>query len=256
MSKLQIHQIPVLHDNYLYLVKDIASNNVAIVDPAVSEPVLEKLNELGWNLTHILNTHHHMDHTGANLELKEKTGCIIVGSKNDASRIPGIDVELEEGDSFDFGSSTAKIYDVSGHTIGHIAYWFEQSKALFCGDALFALGCGRLFEGTPAQMWQSLSKLKALPEDTQVYCAHEYTEANARFALTVEPQNPALKSRFDEIIKLRAAGSPTVPSTIGEEISTNPFLRPDSADIQETLEMRGANLVDVFAEIRSRKDNF
>jgi hydroxyacylglutathione hydrolase len=256
MSKLQIHQIPVLHDNYLYLIKDIASNNVAIVDPAVSAPVLEKLNELGWNLTHILNTHHHMDHTGANLELKEKTGCIIVGSKNDASRIPGIDIELVEGDSYDFGGSTAKIFDVSGHTIGHIAYWFEQSKALFCGDALFALGCGRLFEGTPAQMWQSLSKLKELPDDTEVYCAHEYTEANARFALSVEPQNPALKSRFDEILKLRAAGTPTVPSTLGEEKITNPFLRPDSADIQETLEMRGANLVDVFAEIRSRKDNF
>lgn len=256
MSKLEIHQIPVLHDNYLYLIKDISSGNVAIVDPAVSEPVLKKLEELGWTLTHILNTHHHMDHTGANLELKEKTGCLIVGSKNDASRIPGIDVLLSEGDVYEFGASKAQIFDVSGHTLGHIAYWFEQSDALFCGDALFALGCGRLFEGTPQQMWQSLSKLIKLPDETRVFCAHEYTEANANFALSVEPQNTDLQTRFEEILKLRGAGIPTVPSTLGDEKSTNPFLRPDSTYIQETLNMRGANLVDIFAEIRSRKDTF
>ncbi|WP_037492573.1 hydroxyacylglutathione hydrolase [Sneathiella glossodoripedis] len=256
MSKLQIHQIPVLHDNYLYLIKDIASDKVAIVDPAVSDPVLDKLNELGWKLTHILNTHHHMDHTGANLDLKEKTGCTIVGSKSDASRIPGIDVQLSDGDVYEFGESNARIFDVSGHTIGHIAYWFEQSNALFCGDALFALGCGRLFEGTPAQMWESLSKLKTLPDTTQIYCAHEYTEANAKFALSVEPQNTDLQNRYEEIVKLRGANKPTVPSTLADEKRTNPFLRPDSDYIQETLGMRGSNLIDIFAEIRSRKDNF
>jgi len=256
MSKLEIHQIPVLNDNYLYLIKDPDSDCVAIVDPAISEPVLEKLDELGWSLTHILNTHHHMDHTGANLELKAKTGCKIVGSASDADRIPGIDIQLSDGDTFDFGTQRAKIFDVSGHTKGHIAYWFENSDALFCGDTLFALGCGRLFEGTPAKMWESLSKLKDLPENTKVCCAHEYTEANAHFAMTIEPQNPALRKRFDDIQTLRSQGLPTVPSTLGEERATNPFLRPDSADIQETLGMRGAPLVDVFAEIRARKDNF
>ncbi|MBL4906098.1 MAG: hydroxyacylglutathione hydrolase [Sneathiella sp.] len=256
MSKLEIHQIPVLNDNYLYLFKDPQSNNVGIVDPAVSGPVLDKLNELNWTLTHIINTHHHMDHTGANLELKEKTGCVIVGSKEDAARIPGIDIQLVEGDIFEFGTQSAKIFDVSGHTVGHIAYWFEESDALFCGDTLFALGCGRLFEGSPAQMWTSLGKFLKLPDETKIYCAHEYTEANAHFAVTVEPQNKALKLRFDDILKKRAANIPTVPSTIGEEKATNPFLRPDSPDLQSTLGMQGADLVSVFAETRRRKDSF
>ena len=256
MSKLEIHQIPVLHDNYLYLIKDPDSNNVAIVDPAVSEPVLEKLDELGWKLTHILNTHHHMDHTGANLELKEKTGCTIVGADCDAERIPGIDIRLKDGESFEFGSQTADVFEVPGHTTGHIAYWFKDSDALFCGDTLFALGCGRLFEGTPAQMWDSLRKFISLPDTTGVYCAHEYTEANAHFAMTIEPQNPELRKRFDEIQDLRANGKPTVPSTIGLEKATNPFLRPDSADIRETLHMSDADTVAVFAEIRARKDSF
>ncbi|WP_169567030.1 hydroxyacylglutathione hydrolase [Sneathiella limimaris] len=256
MSKLEIHQIPVLNDNYLYLIKDPDSSAVGIVDPAVAEPVLEKLDELGWKLTHILNTHHHMDHTGANLELKEKTGCTIVGSKSDKSRIPGIDIELSEGDEFEFGTQKAKIFEVSGHTKGHIAYWFEQSDALFCGDTLFALGCGRLFEGTPAQMWESLSKLKSLPASTQVFCAHEYTEANANFALSVDPENSKLQDRFQDILKLRKAGTPTVPSTMAEEIETNPFLRPDDMGIRKVLGMESASTVDVFTEIRARKDSF
>ena len=256
MSKLEIHQIPVLNDNYLYLIKDLDSDAVAIVDPAEAEPVLNKLDELGWTLTHILNTHHHWDHTGANLELKEKTGCTIVGSANDADRIPGIDIEISENAPYMFGTQKAQIFEVSGHTNGHIAYWFEESDALFCGDTLFALGCGRLFEGTPAKMWESLQKLSALPEATKIYCAHEYTEANARFALTIEPQNTDLKNRFDTILKLRAKNIPTVPSTIGDEKATNPFLRPANLDIQQNLDMNGADVVDVFAEIRARKDNF
>ncbi len=256
MSKLEIHQIPVLNDNYLYLFKDPGSDAVGIIDPAEAEPVLDKLAELGWTLTHIVNTHHHWDHTGANLELKEKTGCIVVGSKNDANRIPGIDLELSDNDIFEFGTQKAKVFEVSGHTVGHIAYWFEQSDALFCGDTLFALGCGRLFEGSPAQMWDSLQKFLTLPDDTKVYCAHEYTEANARFAVTVDPKNTALMKRFDEILALRAKNIPTVPSTIGDEKTTNPFLRPDSPTIQEELGMVGADTVSVFAEIRHRKDTF
>ena len=230
MSKLEIHQIPVLNDNYLYLIKDIASDAVGIVDPAVAGPVLEKLDELGWKLTHILNTHHHMDHTGANLELKEKTGCVIAGSKSDASRIPGIDILLSEGDTFDFGTQKAKIFEVSGHTTGHIAYWFEGSNALFCGDTLFALGCGRLFEGTPAKMWESLSKLIKLPGETQIYCAHEYTLSNAEFALTVEPDNADLTGYVKTARNLREKDRPTVPSTIGAEKRNNPFMRAENAE--------------------------
>ncbi len=256
MDILEIHQIPVLNDNYLYLFKDSQTDAVGIVDPAEAEPVLEKLEELGWKLTHIINTHHHWDHTGANLELKEKTGCIVVGAKKDAARIPGIDIMLEEGDIFEFGSQTAQILETSGHTIGHITYWFEEADALFCGDTLFALGCGRLFEGSPAQMWDSLKKFLALPDDTKVYCAHEYTEANARFAITIEPKNTRLMARFDEIMAKRAKNIPTVPTTIGEERSTNPFLRPDSPDVLEELNMAGADPVSVFAEIRHRKDTF
>ncbi|MEH6475948.1 MAG: hydroxyacylglutathione hydrolase [Sneathiella sp.] len=256
MSKLEIHQIPVLNDNYLYLIKDPDSDAVAIVDPAEADPVLAKLDELGWKLTHILNTHHHWDHTGANLELKEKTGCTIVGSAYDVARIPGIDIEVSEDQPYLFGTQKAQVFEVSGHTNGHIAYWFEGSDALFCGDTLFALGCGRLFEGTPAKMWESLQKLRVLPDPTKIYCAHEYTEANANFALTIEPQNSDLKKRFGEILELRAANKPTVPSTIGDEKATNPFLRPDVTDIQENLQMQGADVADVFAEIRARKDSF
>ncbi|MEP4192594.1 MAG: hydroxyacylglutathione hydrolase, partial [Sneathiella sp.] len=229
---------------------------VGIIDPAEAEPVQNKLTELGWTLTHIVNTHHHWDHTGANLELKEKTGCLVVGSKSDASRIPGIDLELSDGDIFEFGTQKAKVFEVSGHTVGHIAYWFEHSDALFCGDTLFALGCGRLFEGSPAQMWDSLKKLLVLPDDTKVYCAHEYTEANAHFAITVDPKNAALMKRFDKILALRAKNIPTVPSTIGDEKATNPFLRPDSPTIREELGMVGSDDVSVFAEIRHRKDTF
>lgn len=256
MSQLEIHQIPVLNDNYLYLFKDPESNAVGIVDPAEADPVLAKLDELGWSLTHIINTHHHWDHTGANLELKEKTGCTIVGSLSDAERIPGIDITVKEGDIFEFGTQKANILEVSGHTLGHIAYWFGQSDVLFCGDTLFALGCGRLFEGTPAQMWDSLQKIRKLPDNTKICCAHEYTAANAEFAITIEPKNQKLLDRVEDIKAKRAQNIPTVPSTLLEEKETNPFLRPDSVDIMEELAMPGADIVSVFTEIRHRKDTF
>ena len=242
MSKLEIHQIPVLSDNYVYLFRDPESGLVGVVDPAVADPVLDKLKELGWTLTHIINTHHHPDHTGANLELKEKTGCTIVGAKNDAARIPGIDIKVEEGDTFKFGSQKAHVFEVPGHTVGHIAYWFEESDALFCGDTLFALGCGRLFEGTPAQMWQSISKFRNLPDETKVYCAHEYTQSNGEYALVAEPDNFALKERMAEVLTLRARGEATVPTTIRLERATNPF-------------MRAASVAELAAR-RTAKDNF
>ena len=256
MANLEVHQFPCLNDNYGYLVHDPASGFTAAIDTPEVEPINAALEQKGWKLTHILNTHHHFDHAGGNEALKAQWGCQVVGSASDASRIPGIDVKVGDGEAFTFGEHEVRVFDVSGHAIGHIAYFFTQEHLLFCGDALFALGCGRLFEGTPAQMWDSLQKLRDLPDDTVVYCAHEYTQANARFAVTVEPQNEALQARAREIDDLRAKGQPTVPSTIGLEKATNPFLRPMSEDLQETLGLTGADLVEVFAETRRRKDSF
>lgn len=256
MSQLEIHQIPVLSDNYVYLAHEPETKQTAVVDPAVGGPVMDALAAKGWTLTHILNTHHHADHTGANLELKQQTGCTIVGPKPDRDRIPGIDVEVSDGETYALGNATARVFDVPGHTRGHNAYWFEESDALFCGDTLFALGCGRVFEGTHEQMWSSLSKLMKLPDATRVYCAHEYTQANGRFALSVEPGNQELIDRMAEIDQLRAQGKPTVPSTIGIEKATNPFLRPNSDNLQQTVGLVGGSPVQVFAETRIRKDNF
>lgn len=253
---LQIEQLSVLSDNYIYLIRDPESGQTGVVDPAVAEPVLDALARLGWQLTHILNTHHHPDHVGGNDMLMRETGCVVVGPRADRARIPGIRHEVGDGDTYALGSARAQVFDVPGHTRGHIAYWFEESAALFCGDTLFALGCGRLFEGTPAQMWTSLSKLKALPAETRVYCAHEYTQSNGRFALSVEPANPLLVARMRRVDELRAAGRPTVPSTLAEERATNPFLRPDSLEIQQVLGLAGAGPVEVFGATRARKDTF
>lgn len=254
--KLDIVQIPVLTDNYVYLAHEPTTGATAVVDPAVTEPVFVELERRGWVLTHILNTHHHMDHVGGNLEIKDRTGCVIVGPRADRDRIPGIDIEVGEGDSYFLGAAEARIFDVPGHTRGHIAYWFADSDALFCGDTLFAMGCGRLFEGSPLQMWTSLSKLLDLPDATRIYCAHEYTEANGRFALSVEPDNPALQSRMQQVLNLRAAGQPTVPSTLAEEKRTNPFLRPTSRALQARIGLEGADPVSVFARTRALKDDF
>ena len=255
MATLVIRQIPVLRDNYVYLAHEPQSGATAAVDPAVAPPVVDALAAEGWRLTHILNTHHHNDHTGGNLALKQATGCTIVGPRADRDRIPGIDVAVGEGDTYKLGQAEARIFDVPGHTRGHIAYWFQDSAALFCGDTLFLLGCGRLFEGTPEQMWRSLGKLKALPPETRVYCAHEYTQSNARFALTVEPRNADLAARAKRIDALRAGGKPTVPGTLGEELATNPFLRADLPALQEEAGAPG-DAVATFAAIRHRKDNF
>ena len=238
MAKFEIRLVPALTDNYVYLAHDSETQVTAVVDPARADPVFAALEETGWTLTHILNTHHHQDHTGGNQELKAASGAPIIGPRADAERIPGIDVEVGDGDTYTVGSQTAKVFDVPGHTRGHIAFWFPDSNALFCGDTLFALGCGRLFEGTPAQMWTSLKKLRELPDTTRIYCGHEYTQSNARFAVTVEPNNAVLAARSEEIDATRADGRPTIPSTMGEERATNPFLRAD------------------IAEIRQRKDNF
>jgi hydroxyacylglutathione hydrolase len=253
---LEIEQIPVLKDNYVYLVREPASGAVAAVDPSVHEPVLARLAAKGWRLTHVLNTHHHTDHTGGNLGLKSATGCTVVGYANDAERIPGIDVRLDDGATYAFGRETAKVIAIPGHTRGHIAFWFAASHAVFCGDTLFALGCGRMFEGTAEQMWSSLGKLRALPDETMVYCGHEYTQNNARFALTVEPGNAALVARAAAVDKARANGLSTVPSAMSLERATNPFLRADIAAVAKGVGMAGGDPVSVFAEVRRRKDVF
>lgn len=253
---IEIIQIPALSDNYIYLVHEPESRATAAIDPAVAEPVLKALDEMGWKLTHILNTHHHYDHVGGNLELKRKTDCTVIGPGRDRERIPGIAVEVGEGDRVSLGHAQTQVLDVPGHTSGHIAYWFAEDDALFCGDTLFGMGCGRLFEGQPRQMWASLEKIRDLPPATRIYCAHEYTRANGRFALTLEPDNLALVARMARVNDLRSRGLPTVPSTLAEELATNPFLRPDNPAIRSTLQMNNADDWQIFAEIRRLKDEF
>lgn len=256
MSSLTVEMIPVLSDNYVYLIHDAATGDTGVVDPAVAAPVMEQLTARGWSLDWILSTHHHADHTGGNLELKTATGCRIAGPGKDVGRIPGMDVELFEGDRFKLGEANAEIFETPGHTSGHISFWFPDSNALFCADTLFSLGCGRLFEGTPEDMWTSLKKFAGLPDEALVYCGHEYTQSNARFALSVDPGNGELKARAAEVDKQRAAGKPTVPTTLGLERATNPFLRPDDPAIRRELGLETADDVAVFAEIRRRKDSF
>lgn len=253
---LDIRQIPVLSDNFIYLVQEPSRGQVAVVDPAEAEPVLAEAKRLGWTITHILNTHHHGDHVGGNLAIKAATGCTIVGPGPDAARIPGIDVKVSDGDTYGLGDEQAQVFFVPGHTRGHIAYWFAGANALFCGDTLFSIGCGRLFEGTAAQMWTSLKRFRDLPPETRVYCAHEYTQSNVRFAVTIEPGNAALRDREAEVARLRAAGQPTVPSTIGMERAANPFMRADQATVAAAVGLAGRDPVDVFAEVRRRKDSF
>ena len=256
MSELTIHMFPCLEDNYGYLLHDAASGMTAAVDTPDAHEIAVQLEAKGWRLTHILNTHHHADHAGGNLELKRRTGCTIVGPRADAGRIPGIDVAVGEGDVVELGAHRASVYDTPGHTRGHIVYHFAADRAAFVGDTLFAMGCGRLFEGTPGQMWSSLQKILQWPDDTRIYCAHEYTQSNARFALTVEPQNRLLQERAASVARLRAAGTATVPSTLGEERATNPFLRPQSGDLRANVGLSGAPDVEVFAKTRALKDAF
>ena len=256
MPSFDIEIIPVLSDNYVYLIHETVAGATGVVDPAVAEPVLSRLQEKGWSLDWILSTHHHADHTAGNLEIKQETGCRIVGPAADRERIPGIDEAVGDGDRFRLGDAEAQVFDTPGHTRGHISYWFAEAKALFCADTLFSLGCGRLFEGTPAQMWSSIQKFEPLPDDTLVFCGHEYTLSNAKFAITVDPDNEALQRRLAEVERLRAAGERTIPTTLGEERAANPFLRPGDPAIRRLLNMADATDAEVFGEIRRRKDAF
>lgn len=253
---LEIIQIPVFNDNYIYLLHEPESGATAAVDPAAAQPVLEVLAQKGWQLTHIFNTHHHWDHVDGNLELKRKTGCQIIASHFDRNRIPGIDFAVAENDSVALGAQQVRVLETPGHTAGHVVYYFENESALFCGDTLFVMGCGRLLEGTAEQMWHSLGKLKALPDTTNIYCAHEYTQTNGRFALSVEPDNAVLQRTMQQVDRRREQGLPTVPSTLEQELATNPFFRADSLSLQRSLQMEGKPLVEVFTKTRLLKDRF
>jgi hydroxyacylglutathione hydrolase len=249
---VEIEIVPCLSDNYAYLVKSGAA--CAVVDPSQAAPVQAALARKGWSLTHILNTHHHLDHTGGNLDLKQASGAKVVGPGKDAARIPGLDIGVDEASSWTFDGREVGVLEVPAHTRGAITFVIDGNA--FTGDTLFALGCGRLFEGDPAMMWASLSKLMTLPDETKIWCGHEYTQSNGRFALTLEPGNAALAARMVAVNAARAAGKPTVPSTLGDEKAANPFLRPGSAEIRKTLGMEQAGDVAVFGEIRLRKDSF
>jgi hydroxyacylglutathione hydrolase len=251
-SAIQIEIVPCLSDNYAYLVK--SGGQCAVVDPSEAAPIQAALAKTGWALTHILNTHHHLDHCGGNLDLKRETGAVIVGPGKDAARIPGLDVGVDEASGWEFDGRTVKVLEVPAHTKGAITFVIDGHA--FTGDTLFLMGCGRLFEGDPQMMWTSLSKLMTLPDETQIYCGHEYTESNGRFALTLEPGNAALQARMDKVRATRGRQAPTVPASMGLEKQTNPFLRPDSPEIRKSLGMEQAGTVAVFGEMRARKDKF
>lgn len=248
--------VPLLKDNYGYLIHSRDSDETAIVDPSESAPVLAAAQKRGWRVTHIINTHHHNDHCGGNLGLKLACQPLVIGPAYDRERIPGIKVTVDEKSGLDFAGQHADVLFIPGHTRGHIAVYFRQAKAVFCGDTLFSVGCGRLFEGTPEQMWSSLLKLRALPDDTWVYCGHEYTESNCRFARSIDPANVDLRDYADAVAKARAKGEATIPSVLGMEKRCNPFLRADSPELLAKFGGPEKDPVQAFAAIRHAKDVF
>ena len=253
---LDIVTVPCLSDNYAFLARDEATGTVALADAPEAGPIIAALDDRGWGLDTILITHHHGDHIDGVAELVARYGAKTVGAQADAHRLPPLDTAVIEGDTVSIGDVSGTVMDVSGHTDGHIAFHFPSAKVAFTADSLMALGCGRVFEGTMAQMWDSLSKLAAMPPDTVICSGHEYTAANAKFALTIEPENDALLDRVADISEKRAKGQPTVPSLLSLELATNPFLRAGQLSVKDLLGMASATDADVFAEIRGRKDRF
>lgn len=253
---LEIVTVPCRTDNYAFLIHDAASGRTSLVDAPESAPITSALEDRGWGLDEIWITHHHGDHVEGVEDLRRAFGCRVTGAAADRNRLPALDRAVDDGESFDFAGHVVRVLDVSGHTVGHIAFHIPSALAVFTADSLMALGCGRVFEGTFEQMWASLSKLAALPEDTIVHSGHEYTAANARFAATIEPDNPALISRSEAITATRAAGKPTVPSLLSEELATNPFLRAGRPEVKAAIGMPDATDVEAFSEVRTRKDRF
>lgn len=250
----EIVTVPCLSDNYAFLIH--SGGRTALVDAPEAPPILAALEERGWTLDEIWLTHHHYDHIDGVPGLKEHHAPILRGARDDAGRLPDLDHAYKDGESFEFQGAEVQVMDVSGHTVGHIAFYMPDARAAFTADSLMALGCGRVFEGTMDQMWESLSKLAALPSDTVIYSGHEYTASNARFAMTIEPDNVALQQRQADIEAARAKGEPTVPSLLSDELATNPFLRAGLQEMKSNLDMSGQSDAAVFAEIRRRKDSF
>lgn len=256
MSHLEMHQFMCAADNYGLLVHDHKTGSTAAIDAPDANEIEKQLTKRGWQLTHIFTTHHHGDHVEGNLALKEQFGCTIIGPRSEADRIPGIGIQVSGGDSFKWAGREVRVFDCPGHTKGHIAYHIASEYSLFAGDTLFSLGCGRVFEGSMDEMYHSVNQFKTLSPSTYVYCGHEYTEANARFALSVEPGNRMLQQRVTEVAALRKEGRMTCPSSIGDELKANPFLRTDSPEIRRNLKLETATDAEVFAELRKRKDSF
>lgn len=256
MTEFEYHLFPYLNDNYGVLIHSTQTGETACIDCGDVQSYIDALAEKKWQLTQIWVTHHHWDHTDGVTELKEKTGAKVIGPRDQSKPIKNLDVLLSEGDAYSFAGQSVEILHTPGHTLDMLNFYLPKEKTIFTGDTLFSLGCGRIFEGTRPMMWESLSKLAKLPAETIVYSAHEYTMANAEFALTIDPQNKALVSRVEKIKKLRAENMPTVPSTIETELNTNPFMRAADLKIRKNLGMIDASDAEVFAEIRIRKDGF
>jgi hydroxyacylglutathione hydrolase len=250
----QTHLFLCLQDNYGVLLHDSATGATAAIDAPEAAAVEVALQAKGWRLTDILVTHHHADHTGGIAALKEHHRCRVVAPYREATRIPLVDATVRESEKVSVGSLEGQVYETPGHTTGHISYFFAPEKLAFVGDTLFSIGCGRVIEGTPEMMWQSLLKLRGLPDDTRIYCGHEYTQANIRFAKTIEPENAVLAAREKEVDKLRAERKPTIPSTLGQEKAANPFLRADLPEVAKSVGLAGKPTWQVFAEIRERKN--
>jgi hydroxyacylglutathione hydrolase len=252
----QTYLFPCLTDNYGVLIHDPGSGATAAIDAPEAAAVEAALQKTGWKLSDILVTHHHADHTQGIAELKRKHRCRVVAPRGEAQRIADVDETVGEGDPVRIGGLIGSVLETPGHTAGHISYVFAADKLAFVGDTLFSIGCGRVIEGNPEMMWQSLLKLRALPDDTRFYCGHEYTDANIRFAKTIEPDNKALAARAADVKNLRAAGKPTIPATIGAEKAENPFLRADVPEVAKSVGLAGSPAWKVFAEIRERKNRF
>ena len=256
MAAIEIRQFLCRTDNFGVLVHDPDSGKTISIDAPEEGPIVAAMDAEGWTLTHILTTHHHGDHVAANLALKDAYGVEIVGPQQEQAKIPGIDRAVAGGDRLQIGGIAIEVIDTPGHTIGEVSYFLPDAKALFAADALFSLGCGRLFEGDAAMLWTSLQRLRALPDDTMLYCGHEYTTTNARFAVDVDPGNTALRNRVEEVERLRIAGKATLPVSLGEEKRTNPCLRADNADLMAEMNMAGADPVAVFATLREKRNSY
>ena len=256
MSHLDMRQFMCRSDNYGVIVHDSKSGATASIDAPDADAVEAELRKFGRQLTHILTTHHHEDHVAGNLRLKELFGCKIIGPKNEADKIPGIDILVSGGDKFNWAGREVKVFDCPGHTKGHIAFHIPSEYSLFAGDTVFAMGCGRVIEGRMDEMWNSVNQFRTLSPSTYVYCGHEYTEANCRFALSVDPGNRALQQRANVVAAQRLRGEMTCPTTIGDELKTNPFMRCDNPEIRKFLDLETATGAEVFAELRTRKNNF